>query len=226
MHLRRLWKYRVWKYLLCIALGIGLGGLATFTLSQSSPCTGPTAHPSPTRKLLPVKVFQQETEYSCAGAVARSLLDSYGLLKGRGEAELNAALKTGMTEDHPGTSPENFVHFLKQEGLAVAAGEHGSIARIHQFLDQGIPVIVLDSSWGGHWRLVIGYDQHGNPDRWEANELFFADPEFRQFEPNIERPSGIMSENESRFEYEWYENRLFSRSYERYFIVASPKGRF
>jgi hypothetical protein len=171
-----------------------------------------------------MKVYQQETEYSCGGSVLKTLLDYYELLGGRSEADLSKALKTGFGPPNPGTHPDEMVKTLEHEGLEVKFGEHCSLEEIYHYIGQDIPVIALDSTWGGHWRIIIGYDFHGSYDRWEDNELFFADPEYRVIEANVDNLAGITTENESRFFYEWYENRLFEKNRENFCIVAYPQN--
>ena len=213
---------RTQPYFFVLFLGVVAGaGIAALVTAKYA--SGPSDFfSSSTRKIIPVRSFQQETEYSCGGAVAKAILDYYGTLRGRSEAELSQALRTGMSSDHPGTRPDDFVAFLRSEGFNVSAGEKGSLDLIYHYLDQAVPVIVLDSSWGGHWRLIVGYDWHGDRESWEDNVLFFVDPEQRALEPDIDRRTGIMMENESRFDSEWYENRLFDHDFMKYFIIAHP----
>ena len=181
--------------------------------------------PSATRHLIPMKIYQQETEYSCGGATLKTLLNYYGLLHGRTESDISRSLGTGFGPPHPGTHPDRMAKFLKEEDFRVESGENGSLELINHYVNQNIPVIVLDNTWGGHWRMIIGYDYHGDKESWEDNDVFFADPEYRSAEPNVYRNIGITMENESRFDYEWYENRLFERQREKYYIVAYPPDR-
>lgn len=180
------------------------------------------ASSSSTAKILPLKVYQQETEYSCGGASIKALLDYYGMLGGRSESDISRDLGTRFETPNPGTHPDGVVAYLKALGLIVESGENGSMDMIYHYLDQRVPVVVLDSTWGGHWRVLIGYDFHGDRAKWEDNDVFFADPEYRAIEPIVDRSTGVLTENESRFQYEWYENRLFEKPRESFYVVAYP----
>jgi predicted double-glycine peptidase len=212
------------KVLLLIAFGVVIGfSVSVYYPTSASYIRRQTQEQSSTRFLIPMKVYQQETEYSCGGAVVKSLLDYYGLLNGRSESDLSKLLKTGFDEENKGTHPDNMVQVLKDEGLEVISGEGGNLELIYHYLKQGAPIIVLDSTWGAHWRTIVGYDDHGNYEKWEDNDLIIADPEHKPIEANIDNKTGLMTENEWRFAMEWFENRIFERPRDGFYIVAYPK---
>lgn len=173
------------------------------------------------RKLLPLKMIQQETDFSCGGASARMLLDYFGLLRDRTEDEISAWLGTRFEEPYPGTHPDRMIEFLRSEELAVISGENGTLEMIYDAIDEGSPVMVLDSTWGGHWRLITGYEICDGVDDWMRNKLYIADPEYRMDIPTIDNRTGITVQNARQFYKQWYENRLFERTWERFYIIAS-----
>jgi hypothetical protein len=173
------------------------------------------------RKILPLQVIQQETDYSCGGACALMLLDYYGILDGRSECEISHMLGTRFCHPMPGTHPDSMVEFLRSEGLMVLASEGGTLELIYDSIDDGHPVLVLDSSWGGHWRLVVGYEIPEGIDDWRRNRLLFADPEWQIDLPTIDRRTGITIQNARQFFKQWYENRLFNRAWERFYVLAT-----
>jgi hypothetical protein len=172
------------------------------------------------RRMLPLRIMQQETDFSCGGACARMLLEFYGMLGARTEEEISLLLRTRFCHPHPGTHPDRMVEFLRSEGLNVTAGEEGTLGMTYDAIDSGNPVLVLDSTWGGHWRLVIGYEMRGGADDWQRTNLLLADPEFRMEVPTIDRRTGTTVQNARQFLKQWYENRLFDRSWERFYILA------
>lgn len=174
------------------------------------------------RRLLPLQVIQQETDFSCGGACALMLLEYYGLLDGRNECEISHMLGTRFCHPRPGTHPDSMVEFLRSEGFMVMASEGGTLELIYDSIDDGQPVLVLDSTWGGHWRLVVGYETPEGEGNWRRDKLLFADPEWQIDVPTIDRRTGITVQNARQFFKQWFENRLFERAWERFYILATP----
>jgi len=202
------------KYVIIFVVGFGLGVSLYYLAARSDQ--------SETQRVIDTNSYQQETEYSCGGAVIKTLLDYFNRLNGRSEAEISKALGTGFGPPNPGTHPDQMLEFLKADGFEVVSGENASMDLVYHYLDQNVPVIALDSTWGGHWRLIVGYDFNGDKKKWENNDVIFADPEHKTVEPNVDNEKGLITENESRFFYEWYENRLFERPREKFYVVAYP----
>lgn len=173
-----------------------------------------------TSQLLEYEVFKQETDYTCGGAVVRAMLNYYGILKNRSENEINVKLKTRFKSPNLGTHPDNMISFLKREGLYVLFSENGSIELLCHYINQQIPIIVLDSKWGGHWSAVVGYDCRGSLDNIMDIDLFLADPSHEHIEMHRHHTGGITKEKASNFYNHWYESELFEKYRERFYIAA------
>ena len=83
----------------------------------------------------------------------------------------------------PGTNTRGMSRYFEQKGWKVKnALKDGSPETYEKFLDfvdsnlkQGIPLMVENVDWGGHWRVIIGHDTLG--DREGMNDvLILADP--------------------------------------------------
>ena len=46
---------------------------------------------------------------------------------------------------------------------------------IPYLLDHDIPVMIGWDEWGGHWQVIIGYDDMGTPDRTQDDVIILAD---------------------------------------------------
>lgn len=176
-----------------------------------------------TNNLLKMKVFSQETDFTCGGSIIKTLLNYYGILGDKTEHEISIGLNTGTKQPNLGTHPDDMVEYLRSEGLQVISSENGTIELLRHCINQGVPVIVLDSKWGGHWRMVIGYNFHSNLNNEEEDYLFFADPAYKDIESNIDCMPGTVTETSRNFYDEWYECMLFEKRRNRFYIAAYPK---
>jgi len=114
------------------------------------------------------KTYQQTSEWSCGVAAALMVLDYYGKLDDWNEETL-ANLRSDHSEVHPGTcliqmqdifdgvggftyeSTYNYVDNMEEINLSL----------IRSYLEDGIPVLIAWNDWGGHWQVIIGYDDMG-----------------------------------------------------------------
>ncbi len=177
------------------------------------------------KMLIHMKVYHQETEYSCGAAVIKTLLDYYSILRNRSEADICDKLGTRFEAPHQGTHPDKMVRYLRDEGLNVEFGENKEIALIYHYIDQGLPVIVLDSTWGGHWRMIVGYDSPDNQRQDTVRNIFIADPVYKTINQVSNSCKGIMQEKEDQFYAKWFEDTLFERVRRRFYVVAYPRNK-
>lgn len=168
----------------------------------------------PTRILLPIRAFQQTTSYTCGPAVLVSLLRHYG----REAAELEIARETNCSAEK-GTSPQNMVKWLEQQGFDVSWGEHGSLAALRANLARGQPTIVEWIDWGGHWVLVVGYDTRGT-ESTRDDLILLADPA----DHHDGNRDGLTEFNAVRFEHMWFDAFLFERPMHKLYIEAVPRA--
>lgn len=111
----------------------------------------------------------QAFDFDC-GVKALQLVMAYYGIEIR-EDELISELKS----DNDGTSVENMIGIAKKNGFEVIAGRGVSLETVKQYIEKGIPVIVLLQAWAerymtledwktdyddGHYAIVIGYQDH------------------------------------------------------------------
>lgn len=178
-----------------------------------------TVKPSPSLAFLPIRGFQQTTEYTCGPAIIVSLLKYYGM-EGN---ELTMAKEMG-TRPGSGTHPLAMVNWLKGHGFDVEWGEEtlgdgSGMKMIRKNLEAGIPIIVEWIDWGGHYGLTVGHDNRGTPSV-DDDVLLLADP----YDRYDEVADGITVFNAERFYYMWFDAHCFDRPMTRVWIKAVPKG--
>jgi hypothetical protein len=162
--------------------------------------------------LLPIRAFQQTTSYTCGPAALITLLEYYG----RAGEEMTIADQASCTSGK-GTSPQNMVAWLENNGFDVTWGEHGSLEMLRANLDKGIPTLVEWIDYGGHWVLVVGYDTRGTESPRD-DVIWFADPA----DGHDGVRDGLTSFNARRFDSMWFDAFLFDKPMERVYITAVP----
>jgi len=161
---------------------------------------------------LNVNSYKQTTEYTCGPAAVVSLLNFYGM---NGD-ELQIAKEMG-TSSTIGTNPEQMTLWLNSNGFNATWHKEGSLELLINNLKNNIPTLVEWSDWGGHWVLVIGYDER-DPLKIMDDVIIFADP----YDFHDDNPDGITWFNAQRFYYMWYDALLFGGINKRIYINAMP----
>ena len=170
--------------------------------------------------------YQQTTEYSCGGAAVLTILYWYGN-KSYNELSLSKALKT---RPYPyGTHLHEIVNFFNSLDWQVKSGiGRDYISRYDDFkefilreLRAGHPVLVENVEWGGHYRVIIGYDDMGTQNTLD-DVLIFMDP----YDTSDHKQDGYTIQNGERFFSEWFDHSMLRKS-DRYqpWVVAYPKSR-
>ncbi len=127
------------------------------------------------------KTAQQCSEVTCGPVCALMVLEHFGKREGRNETVL-AALR-GTNRDT--TNLRQLLNiFDAVEGIQYESSydfNYTSALDMPQdiflrYLQRGIPVIVGSNYWGGHWQVVIGYDNMGTPENLFDDMLIIADP--------------------------------------------------
>jgi hypothetical protein len=128
------------------------------------------------------KTTQQVTEWTCGPACALMVANWFGKSK-KGLTELDLAqLRQG---GQPGATKVNGMVEMF-DGLNAKYGDDwvtltmrdygGDVAAlIPELLAKGIPMMVGSDEWGGHWQVIIGYDDMGTPGT-QDDVLIMADP--------------------------------------------------
>ena len=89
---------------------------------------------------------------------------------------------------------------------------------IREFLEAGIPVMIGWNSFGGHWQVIIGYDDMGSDDT-KDHVLILADP----YDTTDHRNDGYNIQSLERFVYDW--SAGFDPDFRHgIFVAAVPVG--
>ncbi|MBP1736571.1 MAG: Ig-like surface protein [Oscillospiraceae bacterium] len=96
--------------------------------------------------------------------------------------------------------------------LSAGAADNGLIPYL---LSQGIPMMIGWDEWGGHWQVVVGYDDMGT-DTTQDDVLILADP----YDTTDHDQDGYVIESFERLVYGW--DASFDEEYA--FVVAFPEA--
>lgn len=136
------------------------------------------------------KTLQQSSEWSCGPASALMVLNWYGRQKDWTEqklADLRHPLKDvqvpGFSNSYPGTTLEQMKDMFQKVGgfdLVTTedyaqAGKTFGPEDIKATLKAGKPILVGWIDWGGHWQVIIGYDDMGT-ENTQDDVIIVADP--------------------------------------------------
>lgn len=127
------------------------------------------------------KTQQQTSEWSCGPACLLMILEYYGIAGEHNEETLAALRSNNMNEE--ATKLSDMVAILESQGLAVEStydyGEevydYLTLSRIQEILREGKPVLIGWNDWGGHWQVIIGYDDMGTSTESD-DVIIVADP--------------------------------------------------
>ncbi|MGI6263212.1 MAG: papain-like cysteine protease family protein [Succiniclasticum sp.] len=173
----------------------------------------------------PVK--QQETEYTCGPAAAWTVTKYF--LGTAPDDEMAIArimdTHTAVMKD-PGTNTRGMSRYFEQKGWTV----HNSLkdgspkdypafkAFVLKNLQARTPIMVENIDWGGHWRVIIGFDTMG--DDKDANDvLLVADP----YDTTDHAQDGYGIVPAQRFYYMWFDAQLFRKGeQQRQWLTAVP----
>lgn len=159
------------------------------------------------------KTYQQTTEYTCAPAAAL-MVEQYVMgkqLTRDDELRIAEGCKTqSFRGEHPGTDMKEMVCYYTREGWEVhSTYTDGKVSRrqFPQFvidnLRNNTPIIVDNIDWGGHYRVIIGYDTMGD-EYFENDVLIMADP----YDTTDHLQDGYGIESATRFYYMWFAGDL------------------
>lgn len=147
------------------------------------------AESTDTLKILPhFRTIQQAKNFSCGIASIQMVLDYYGVMGDWNEETLLKLVPPHLFEDgtlqHEGYCLEQLIEVFNQIGgfdlrttydYREANFWDVDVNLFKSFIDQGIPVIVGDIDRGGHWKVIIGYDDMGTSSYRYDDIFIFAD---------------------------------------------------
>lgn len=167
---------------------------------------------------------QQVTYYTCGPAAANMVVKYY---KGKVIDDEMTVAKIMSTSSTVGTNTKGMVKYFEKLGWEV----HSSVKDktpdnyvdflkfVESNLKNNTPIIVENVDWGGHWRVIIGYDTMGTEHTGD-DVLIVADP----FDTTDHLQDGYGIVPAERFFYMWFDHQLYSRSeQQRQWLTAKPK---
>ncbi|MBO5910730.1 MAG: C39 family peptidase [Elusimicrobiaceae bacterium] len=167
--------------------------------------------------------YQQTTEYSCGPAAALTVLWYYGY---KDNTEVSLVKKMG-TSSQTGTHVKQTADYFRSIGWIVQTNLPGKktfdtyekfVSFVLQELKSNHPILVANVDWGGHWRVIIGYDTMGT-DSTLDDVLIFADPA----DTGDHNQDGYGVENGPKFYWSWFMYQLFPESErEQPFVLTYP----
>ncbi len=184
------------------------------------------------------KTVQQASEYTCGMTSMAMVMEHFGLRGDLTEFDLSALRGKEVSVDSlPGSDVKEMVttvnglnkdggkwslvssYDMDDEDCVEIEGETYWVGdMIPAMLEKGIPVMVMWHEWGGHWQVVIGYDDMGT-EGTQDDVIILADP----YDTTDHNQDGYMIESYERLIYDW------SNSYDgefqwNAFVVMYPEG--
>ena len=168
--------------------------------------------------------YQQTTEYTCGPAAALTILYYYGN-KNYDEMSLVEGMKT---KPYPiGSNPKDMAKFFENIGWYVDSSlNHKPFASYDNFknwvtdiLNKNTPIMVENVEWGGHWRVIIGYDTMGTENLLD-DVLIMVDP----YDTSDHDQDGYVVNNGGRFFSMWFDHSMLPKKQRNQpWIIAKPK---
>ena len=167
--------------------------------------------------------YQQTKENTCGPAAALTVLYYFGV-QDYDEAFLAVEMKT---RPYPiGTNPGDMLAFFErigwktQSNLTHSRFDDYNVFRdfILENLSGGVPVMVENVEWGGHWRVIIGYDTMGTESTLD-DVLILADP----YDTCDHKQDGYVVNNGEKFYSMWFDHSMLpEKQRDQPFITARP----
>lgn len=171
--------------------------------------------------VLPLSSYRQQvTNYSCGAVAAMTVLSYYGMPvnnTGADEVQIAHEIYPGVSEK-TGVNPEQLAAWFSRQGMNATWGTGGSRTMLLKNLKNGIPTMVEWIDWGGHWVVVVGYDDRGTETVWD-DVIIFAD----SVDCHDDRVDGITYFNYGRFDAMWFDAHYFPEGMQdRAYVIAVP----
>lgn len=177
--------------------------------------------------VLPVKsVRQQVTNWTCGPVAAMNLMTYYGVnFTGGDQDEFDVADRmhvstTGVANETTtvGARPDVMASWFTSNGWNATWGTNGSVQMLRENLGSGKPILVEWIDWGGHWVMVVGYDDRGTPTIWD-DVIIFADSS----DCHDDRVDGFTYFNAGEFDAMWFDaHYLPGNMTTRVYVLAVP----
>lgn len=174
------------------------------------------------------KTIQQSSEWSCGVASALMVLNWYDRLGDYNEKTLAEFRDNGLT---PGaTSTRQLIQIFDGVGDFETYSVFDCTENVHevftfdyiqQTLAQGNPIMIGWNDWGGHWQVIIGYDNMGT-ETTQDDVIIVADP----YDTTDHNQDGYGTYGAERFLYNFTFYNFFEEEElnEMCFVVATPEN--
>lgn len=166
---------------------------------------------------------QQRTGYTCAPVAAQMVLDYY---HSNGVVDELTVGKTMGTNKFNGTNVAGMAKFFEQLNWKVIDSRKTPGPKtyddfrqwVRTNLSESTPIIVENVDWGGHWRVIIGFDDMGTQ-IMDDDVLILADP----FDSTDHVRDGYNITAAARFYYMWFDHKLYpSGEQDKIYLIARP----
>ena len=182
------------------------------------------------------KTYQQTSERSC-GASCVLMVVNYLTGEAPGEDTLDKEMDiryidNAREDGSYGASTASVAEALRARGFEVRTSadtqdEDGysfsSEEEIAEFFAQQLeakkPVVMESVEWGGHWMVLIGYDDMGTTDNMLDDVLVFADP----YDTSDHCQDGYYTINFERYVSQWFDHQVMAESERNQQYVAVTK---
>ena len=167
--------------------------------------------------------YQQTNMHTCGPTVANMVVDHF--LGKPLHAELETAKIMGCTK-YNGTTTKGLRGYFRDLGWnATSSADTDSPKTYTDFLNfvttnlkDNTPIMVENVEWGGHWRIIIGYDTMNTANTGD-DVLIFADP----FDKADHLQDGYTVVPAEKFFYMWFDAIRFAKGANwKQWVVAKP----
>ena len=171
------------------------------------------------------KTKQQNDGYSCGPVAANTVVTHFMGKELHTDKEICQMMGTSSTN---GTTTKGMVKYFEKIGWEVKSSAKDKtpdnyedfLKFVTANLKDNTPIIVENVDWGGHWRVLIGYDTLGTEHTGD-DVLLMADP----FDTSDHLQDGYNVVSAERFFYMWFDSQLFSKKDQlRQWLTAKPKA--
>ena len=168
--------------------------------------------------------YQQTTMFTCGPMVANMVVDHY--LGMPLHPEMETAKRMNCTQ-YNGTTTKGLRSYFKEIGWNVSSSadtespkNYGEFLEfVKRNLKDNSPIMVENVDWGGHWRIIIGYDSMSTENTGD-DVLIFADP----FDKADHLQDGYVIVPAEKFFYMWFDAIKFAKGANyRQWVIARPK---
>ena len=170
------------------------------------------------------KTRQQSTGYTCAPVAAAMVVEHFLGRLPHSEEEIATIMQSNRVN---GTTIKGVANYFNQLGWQVHSSNDSTTPAdfpgfqqfVQEQLRENSPIIIENVEWGGHYRVIIGYDTMGTSYVGD-DVLILAD----SFDLADHVQDGYNIENAQKLYYMWFDAQLFSRSEQKNpWLIAKPQ---